>query len=328
MDRVRWGVLGVSGHFVRKVILPLKKSSVIELYGIASRSPERAKNTAEKYGILKSYSSYDELLEDENIEAVYIPLPNYLHKEWIKKTADKGKHILCEKPLALTKDEAQDSVDYAKSKDVLIMEAFMYRFHPQWKRVRELVSVGEIGEVQSIYALFTYNNPDPKNIRNNPDYGGGGLLDIGCYAVSISRYLLGEEPRKVVSLIYNDSDFQVDILTSGILDFGKVRSLFTVATQLFPCQRVDINGSRGYISILIPFSIFPDVPAKVSVTTDIGTRILEFFPVDHYGLEFEAFSLSIRNKKPAPIPHDDIVYNQKVLDALFESAKTKSWIIV
>jgi predicted dehydrogenase len=328
MERVRWGVLGVSGHFIRRVILPIKKSSIVELYGIASRSPEKAKNTAEKYGITKSYSSYDELLEDEDIEAVYIPLPNHLHAKWIKNTADKGKHILCEKPLALTKDEAQESVDYAKSKGVLIMEAFMYRFHPQWKRVLELTSVGEIGEVQSIYIFFAYNNPDPKNIRNNPDYGGGGLLDIGCYAVSISRYLLGEDPSRVISLIHNDSNFQVDILSSGILDFGKARSLFTVATQTFPCQRVDINGSRGYINILLPFSIYPDISVKVSITTELGTRMLEFFPVDHYGLEFEAFSLSIRNEKPTPIPPEDIVNNHKVLDALFESAKTKSWVIV
>jgi predicted dehydrogenase len=328
MERVRWGVLGVSEHFIRRVVLPIKKSSIVELYGIASRSPEKAKNTAEKYGITRSYSSYDELLEDENIEAVYIPLPNHLHAKWIKKTADKGKHILCEKPLALTKDEAQESVDYAKSKGVLIMEAFMYRFHPEWQRVYELISVGEIGEVQSIYTFFAYNNPDPKNIRNNPDYGGGGLLDIGCYAVSISRFLLGKEPRKVISLIYNDSNFKVDILSSGIIDFGKARSLFTVATKLFSNQRVDINGSRGYINILIPFNIYPDVPAKVSITTSVGTRTLEFFPVDQYGLEFESFSLSIRNNKSTPIPSDDIVNNQKVLDALFESAKTKSWISV
>lgn len=325
MEPVRWGILGVSSHYVLRVHLPLAKSSMVEVYGIASRSADRAKKAALELGIPNSYPSYQELLQDKHIEAVYIPLPNHLHTKWVKKAADEGKHILCEKPLAMSTDEAQESVSYAQKKGVMLMEAFMYRFHPQWIRALELVKAGEIGEVRMIHTAFTFHLTDPHNIRNILDAGGGAVRDIGCYAASISRHLLQAEPHRVVSLVHRDPQLNTDILTSAILHFGTARSLFTVSTQTFPFQRVDIHGTGGNISIQVPFNMYPDVPAKLTVTTSIGTREVVLGPADQYGLEFEAFSSALRTKQPAPTPPEDAILNQKVLDAVFRSEQTGNW---
>jgi len=223
----------VANHFIKRVLLPLKKSPLIELYGIALRNRDKAEMAAKKYGIKNFYASYEELLSDKNIEAVYVPLPNNLHSEWIKKSAEAGKHIICEKPLALSAGEARESVEYARSKGVKLMEAFMCRLHPQWKRVKELISVGEIGNVQTIHTRFFYYLIDSSNIRNQIEMGGGAVRDIGCYAISISRFLLEQESKRIITLITRDEDFKTDALSSAILDFDGHRSLFTVSTQPF-----------------------------------------------------------------------------------------------
>lgn len=326
MESVKWGVLGVATHFIKRVLLPLRKSPLINLYGIASRNPDKAEMAAKKFGIPRYYGSYEELLADKEIEAVYIPLPNNLHVEWIKKSADAGKHIICEKPLALSTQEAEESIEYAKSRGVKLMEAFMYQLHPQWKHAKELVSVGEIGEVHTIHTRFFYYLIDPNNIRNKLETGGGALRDIGCYAISIARFLLEKEPKRILSLITRDEDFRTDILTSAILDFGKSRSLFTVSTQTFPHQSVDIHGEGGDIHIKIPFNMYPDVPAEVVVTTDIGTRVIRSEPSDQYGLEFEAFSKALRGEGEIPISSQDTINNQKVIDAGFKSEQTGTWV--
>ncbi len=326
MESVKWGVLGVANHFVKRVLLPLKKSPIINLYGIASRSKDRAEMAAKKFNIPRAYGSYEELLADKEIEAVYIPLPNNLHGEWIKKSADAGKHIICEKPLALSAEEAKESIEYAKSRGVKLMEAFMYQLHPQWQRAKELVSVGEIGEVHTIHTRFFYYLIDPTNIRNRLETGGGALRDIGCYAISIARFLLDQEPKRVISLLTRDQDFKTDILTSAILDFGMSRSLFTVSTQTFPHQCVYVHGEGGTIHIKIPFNMYPDVPAEVVVTTDIGTRVIRSEPADQYELEFEAFSKAIRGEAPIPISSSDTINNQKVIDAAFKSEQTGTWV--
>ncbi len=325
MKPVRWGVLGVASHFIKRVILPVLKSDLVELYGVSSRNSAKAEETAKKYGIPAWYGSYEELLNDSSIEAVYIPLPNHLHGAWIRKAAEAGKHILCEKPLGLNAREAEESTAYAGSRGVSIMEAFMYRFHPQWPRAFELVGTGEIGEIHTIHIVFSYQLTDPENIRNKLEMGGGALMDIGCYAVSISRFLLAAEPGRVIGLINRDPGFGTDILSSGILDFGRARSVFTVGMQTFPDQRVDILGSGGRITIEIPFNTYPDVPARMTVITSIGTRELELGPADQYGLEFEEFSKAIREGRPVPTPPADAVNNQKVLDALFKSEKSGVW---
>jgi predicted dehydrogenase len=325
MKPVSWGVLSVSGHYILRVHAPISRSSILEMKAIASRSEQKAAEAARSLGIPKSYGSYEELLADREIEAVYIPLPNHLHAQWVKKAADAGKHILCEKPFAMDAAEAADAVAYAEAKGVLLMEAFMYRFHPLWQRAREIVRTGEIGAIHAIQSVFTYSNTDPRNIRNIPETGGGGIPDIGCYAVSSARFLLQREPVRVIGLIHRDPALKTDTLSSAILDFGGVRALFTVATQTFPAQRVEVFGSSGSISLPQCFNIFPDVPSEFIVKTQAGPRAVSHPAVDQYALLFEAFSAAVRKGGPVPFPPQDAVANMKVLDALFRSEKSGNW---
>ena len=325
MEPVRWGVLGVSGHFRLRVFIPTRDSELVQIHGIASRSKKKAENAAGEFGIPKAYGSYEDLLNDREIEAVFIPLPNHVHAEWIKKAADRGKHILCEKPLGMNAGEVRDSIEYAEKKKVMLMEAFMYKLHPQWLRARDLAFVGEIGRLLSVNTTFAYNLTDPGNIRNKQETGGGALRDIGCYAVNCARFILGSEPVRAFCHITRDPSFGTDILSSGILDFGDTRSDFMVGTQTYPFQRVDIHGTGGRIVIRNPFNIFPDVPLRVSVINDIGKRDLLIGPADQYTVEFESFSRALREGKPVPTPPADALNNQKVLDALFRSEKSGSW---
>ena len=304
MKPVRWGIIGVANIFQKAFLLPMQNSEMVELYGIASRNPEKAKKASETFGIPHYYPSYEALLADKSIDAVYIPLPNHLHLEWIKKAADAGKHILCEKPLTLNAGESREAIEYTKKKRVLLMEAFMYRFHPQWIRAKEIVDSANLGAVRAVHTFFSYSNNDPKNIRNILETGGGAIYDIGCYAVSAARYFFGKEPARVISLINRDPEFKTDILTSGMLDFGEGHSVFTVGTQTFPCQRVDIIGSAGRIHIRIPFNTFT---------------------ADQYELQIERFSEAIRTGGQPPTPPEDALKNMGVLDALFRSEKSGNW---
>ena len=325
MKPVVWGVLSVSSHYRLRVHTPVVKSELMVVRAIASRSAEKAKKTAQSLGIPVAYGSYEELLADPEIEAVYMPLPNNLHVPWVKKAADAGKHVLCEKPFAMNAEEAADGVRYAASKKILLMEAFMYRFHPLWRRAREIVRAGEIGAITAIHCVFTYSNTDPGNIRNIPETGGGGIPDIGCYAVSSARFLLDREPRRVVSLIRRDADFKTDTLSSAILDFGDARALFSVSTQAFPTQSVEVYGTAGTLSMPRCFNTYPDVPAELHVTTGLGRRTVYLPAVDQYGLLFEEFSKAVRAGGPVPYPPQDAVDNMKVLDALFRSEKKGGW---
>jgi predicted dehydrogenase len=325
MKPVVWGILSVSTHYKLRIHTYLMKSPLVDMRGIASRSKERAAEAARDLGLQKAYGSYEELLADKEIEAVYIPLPNHMHAEWVKKAADAGKHVLCEKPFAMDAKEAEQAVRHAERKGVLVMEAFMYRFHPQWKRAKEIVRAGEIGEVQSVNTIFSYMLTDPTNIRNVLAAGGGGIPDIGCYVVSSARFLMGREPTRVVSLVQRDPKLKTDILASGILDFGKSRCVFTVGTQSFPWQSVDVLGSRGELSMHIPFNPFPDVPMRVEVTTGVGPRTYLSPAADQYVEMFEPFSRAVREGSPAPTPPQDAIDNMKVLDALFRSETSGSW---
>jgi predicted dehydrogenase len=328
MEPVRWGVLGVSSHYQLRVSTSLRESSQIELVGIASRDRSRADEAAKQLGFARGYGGYEDLLDDPSIEAVYIPLPNHLHLEWIKRAADKGKHILCEKPLGLDASEVQEAIAYTSSKGVLLMEAFMYRFHPQWLRAREIVRIGEIGTPTAVHCNFFYNNQDPGNIRNQKKAGGGALMDIGCYAVSSARFLLDAEPRRVIGVIDQDDRFETDRLTSGILDFGGVHSVFSVGTQTESAQAVEVFGTGGSVRVVLPFNAYPDVPMELEIRTGIGERIYASDPVDQYQQQFEAFSDAIRSGESVPTPIEDALQNQKILDALFQSADSDRWVEV
>lgn len=325
MKPVVWGVLSVSEHYGLRVHAGVSKSPRIDMRAIASRSTQRAAQAACALGIPRAYGSYEALLDDREIEAVYLPLPNHLHAEWVKKAADAGKQVLCEKPFAMNARQAKDAIGHARGRGVRVMEAFMYRFHPLWLRAREVVQTGEIGEIHAIHMMFAYTLKDPKNIRNSLQKGGGAIFDIGCYATSMARFLLGREPVSVLSLVHRDAALGTDTLSSAILDFESARALFTVATQSFSQQRVEVYGSRGSLSIPIPITAPPDQPAQFLVTSDDGQHAISFPPADQYALLFEAFSQAFRQKAPVPTDPEDALNNAKVLDALFRSEKSRAW---
>jgi predicted dehydrogenase len=327
MKKLRLGVLGTSKHYSLRIATPLKASLMAEPYGIASRNLEKAREYAKKWGFAKAYGSYEELLADPKIDFVYCPLPNHLHLEYIKKAADARKSIICEKPLGMNAREAVEAAEYAEKKGILVMEAFMYRFHPQWIRAAEIVRAGELGTVMTTAGIFSYDLKDGGNIRNIPETGGGGILDIGCYTVSSARLLMQAEPERVICTLKRDPVFQTDIFASAILDFGEGRnSTFTISTQLFPWQRVRAVGTGGTLAVEVPFNMYDDVPGRISVNTGVGERLIQTGITSQYLLEFDAFAGAILNKaKTAPTPIGDAVANMAVLDALFASAASGAW---
>ena len=329
MDKVRWGVLGVARIATNKVIPAMQKGSWTRVDAIASRDGARARAAASTLGITKAYGSYEDLLADPEIEAVYIPLPNHLHVPWTARAAEAGKHVLCEKPVALTAADVRQLVEVRDRTGVLIQEAFMVRTHPQWLRALDIVRSGRIGPVRSIAGTFSYFNDDPANVRNVPAYGGGALFDIGCYLVNTARMMYENEPRRVCALIDRDPVFGVDRLSSMLLDFPGGQAIGTCATQLAPGQSVVISGTRGRIEIEIPFNAPPDRPTRVFVdTTGPGgnsREVIEFPTCDQYTIQGDLFSQAIRRRTDAPYPLEDSVNNLRVLDALFRSADSGSW---
>jgi len=324
--KLKIGVLGVSNHLIKRIILPLKNTQNCELFSVASRDIAKAKICCEKYGFKKYFGAYEELLEDKEINAVYIPLPNHMHLEWIEKAARAGKHILCEKPIALNEIDAVKCFEVAKANNVLLMEAFMYQFHPMWIHAKNMVDTKQIGNIQYIHTSFAYNNPDPKNIRNIITYGGGAIMDIGCYAISVPRFILGKEPEKVVSLIKKHPEFKTDYLSSAMMDFGKETASFTVSTLSEGNQKVEIVGASGVITVKVPFNTYVDTKAEITVSTPQGLREIDFEVCDQYGLMFEHFADCVVNNKKPGIAEADTVGNMRVIDALFRSAAEQSWI--
>ena len=326
MGKLKFGVLGCSRHYSLRISNALKSSNFAEPYAIASRDKEKATKYAMANRFLAVYDSYEALLADPKVDFVFIPLPNHLHLEYIKKAADAGKPVLCEKPITLNAAQASEAAAYCKKKNIPLMEAFMYRFHPQWVRAKEIVGCGEIGELLTTHSHFSYMNKDAANIRNKADFGGGAIYDIGCYAVSNARYLFGREPQRVICNMFRDEAFKTDVFVSAILDFGNGRtSTFSVSTQMQPYQRVTAIGAQGSLSIEIPFNMFADVPGKVTVTTSVGQRTIETNPADQYLLEFDAFAQSIINKTETPVPVTDAIANMAALDALYKSGETGKW---
>ena len=327
MDKVRWGIMSTAEIGATKVIPAMQKGALCDIQALASRSLEKAKALAAKLKIPRTFGSYEKLLDCAEIDAVYIPLPNHLHVPWSIKALEAGKHVLCEKPIALSATEAQKLLDVSKRHPNLkIMEAFMYRHHPQWQNAQHLVASGEIGALRTIQSFFSYHNTDPNNIRNMANLGGGGLMDIGCYSISVSRFIFDAEPQKVCGLMEYDPQLEVDRLTSAVLDFGKGTSTFTCSTQLTPYQRVNIFGTQGRIEIEIPFNAPPDQPCRMWQQTRDRTEEISFPICDQYTIQGDLFSKAILNDTDVPTPLEDAVANMKVIDALVESANTLSWI--
>jgi len=326
MKKIRWGVLSTAKIGTKKVIPAMQLGEYCKFTAIASRQLEKAQAAARRLGIEKAYGSYEELLADCDVDAVYLPLPNHLHVPWAIKALKAGKHVLCEKPIGLNAAEAQELLETSRKFPRLkVMEAFMYQHHPQWQWAKKKVFEGKIGELRTIQSFFSYYNSDPKNIRNKADIGGGGLMDIGCYCISLSRFIFGAEPRRVCGIMEEDPEMKVDRLTSGILEFARGTSTFTCATQLVRYQRVNIFGTKGRIEIEIPFNAPPDRPCKVWYGD--GARIEEVILgiCNQYTLQGDLFSRAVLEDREVPTPLEDAVVNMQMIDALVRSARSGSW---
>jgi predicted dehydrogenase len=330
MEPVRFGIISTAKIGVTKVIPGMQKSRHCRIEAIASRHPGRAKAAAEALGIPKAYGSYAELLADPAIEAVYNPLPNHLHVPLSIEAAAAGKHVLCEKPIALSAQEAEKLIEARDRAGVLIQEAFMVRCHPQWLRARELVRSGRIGELRVVQGSFSYMNLDPANVRNQAAIGGGGIYDIGVYPIVAARFLFEAEPTRVATQIERDPDFKTDRLASALLAFPTGQALFVCSTQLVPYQRMQIFGSKGRIEIEIPFNAPPDRPCRIFV--DDGSQLgdgsaeTEAFEVtNQYLLQGDVFARAIRESTPLEFPLEDAVRNMRVVDAMFRAAESGRW---
>ncbi len=328
--KLRWGVLSTANIGLKKVIPAMQQGAYTTVAAIASRNLAKAQEAARALNIPTAYGSYEELLADPNIDAIYNPLPNQLHVPWTAKAAEAGKHVLCEKPLSLTVAEAKSLLAVRNRTRVKIGEAFMIRSFPQWLRLRELLDQGRIGELRSIVGFFSYFNVDPANIRNQADCGGGALMDIGCYLIHTSRYAFAQEPTRVVSSIDRDPKTKIDRLTSAILDFPGGQSIFTCSTQLVPYQRVQFLGTRGRIEIEIPFNAPIDCPTRIFI--DDGGHLsgknitTEIFPIaNQYTMQGDAFSKAILENKEVPVPLEDAIKNMAVIEAIFRSADSGAW---
>jgi predicted dehydrogenase len=329
-NKVKWGVLGAASIATRKVIPGMQKGEWSEVAAIASRDLRKAEQAARELGIPKAYGSYEQLLADGEIEVVYNPLPNHLHVPWSIKAAEAGKHVLCEKPLSLSVAEAKTLLAARERCGVKIGEAFMVKTHPQWLRTRELIQKGVIGDLRAIVGAFSYFNRDPRNVRNNPEWGGGAMMDIGCYPITTSRFIFGEEPARVAGLIERDPDFKTDRLASAILEFPSGQAVFTCSTQLVAYQRMQFFGTTGRIEIEIPFNAPPDRPCRILIDDgrDVfggGIRI-ETIPVcDQYTVQGDAFSMAIREGGEVPVPLEDAIGNMAVIEAVFRAGESGRW---
>jgi predicted dehydrogenase len=328
--KVKWGVLGAASIAVRKVIPGMQKGAWSEIAAIASRDLNKAKAAAADLKIEKAYGSYEELLADPEIEAVYNPLPNHLHVPWSIKAAEAGKQVLCEKPIALNAAEARTLLAVRERTGVKIGEAFMVKTHPQWLRTRELIREGRIGELRAIVGVFSYFNRNPENVRHKPEWGGGGLLDIGCYPITTSRFIFGAEPLRVSGVMERDPDFGTDRLASAILEFGGGQSIFTCGTQIVPYQRMQFLGTKGRIEIEIPFNAPIDQPTRIFIDdgrdmAGSGIRIETISVCDQYTIQGDAFSRAIRENTEVPVPLEDAIANMAVIDAVFRSAESGRW---
>ncbi|MGB2592694.1 MAG: Gfo/Idh/MocA family oxidoreductase [Candidatus Acidiferrum sp.] len=328
--KVKWGVLSTAKIGLNKVIPAMQLGEWSEVVAIASRDGKRAENAAKKLRIPKAYWSYEELLADPEIEAIYNPLPNHMHVPWSIKAAEAGKHVLCEKPISLNAAEAKLLLDARNRTGVKIGEAFMVRTHPQWLRTRDLVRSGRIGDLRAVVGVFSYFNRDAANIRNVADWGGGAMYDIGCYPINTSRFVYGEEPSRVMGLVERDPDFQTDRLASVILDFPSGQAIFTCSTQLVAYQRMQFLGTKARIEIEIAFNAPNDRPCRIFVDDgrDVfgGGVSVETFPTcDQYTVQGDVFSRAIRGDGDVPVSVEDAIGNMAVIDAVFRSAKTGRW---
>jgi predicted dehydrogenase len=328
--KVKWGVLGAASIAVRKVIPGMQLGEWSEVAAIASRNLDKGQKAAAALDIPTVHASYEELLADPQIEAVYIPLPNHLHVPWSIKAAEAGKHVLCEKPLSLTAAEAKTLLPVRDRMEVKIGEAFMVRTHPQWVRTQSLIRSGRIGELRAITGAFSYFNRDSANVRNVAAWGGGGIMDIGCYPITMSRFIFDEEPTRLAALVERDPDFETDRLASAILDFPSGQATLTCSTQLVPYQRMQFFGTKGRIEMEIPFNAPTERETRILIDDgrDVlgGGVVAETFPIcNQYTIQGDAFSRAIRENGDVPVPVEDAIKNMAVIEAVFRAGASGNW---
>jgi len=328
--KLRWGVLSTAAIGLKKVIPAMQQGQYSTVAAIASRDLAKSKQAAAQLGISTAYGSYEELLADPTIDAIYNPLPNHLHVPWTIKAAEAGKHVLCEKPISLTVAEAESLLTVRERTGVKIGEAFMVATHPQWIRVRQLLDEGRIGPLRSVAGFFSYYNDDPANIRNQADIGGGALMDIGCYMILAARFGFRQEPTRVVAALDRDPRMRTDRLTSALLDFPAGQATFTCSTQLVPYQRVQFFGAKGRIEVEVPVNAPNDRPTRIFIDSgsDLfgGGIAIETFPVrDQYTLQGDAFSKAVLAGGEVPVSIEDAIKNMSVIEAIFRSGKSGQW---
>ncbi len=328
MQQLRWGVLSTAKIGREKVIPALQKSTHNQVLAICSRDEQSARRVADDLQIERAYGTYEEMLADPDIDAIYNPLPNHLHVDWSIKALQAGKHVLCEKPLGLNTADAQRLVDAASAHPQLkVMEAFMYRFHPQWQLAKQLVDEGRIGKLHAVHSHFSYNNREPDNIRNKAEWGGGALLDIGCYSISLSRWLFNEEPTQVLGQITPMPGEEVDCLTSAIMEFSAGSASFTAATKIEPIQYAEAIGDEGSLYLERPFYNDSSEPVqRVRITRNRVQEVIEVPDSNHYGAMGDALALSVFNNSPVPTSLDDAIANMRAIDAICQSAAERKWI--
>ena len=331
MTNLRWGILSTANIGTEMVIPAIQAGERCEVVAIASRNLDVANRVAADLGIERAYGSYGQLLRDSDIDAVYIPLPNHMHAEWTIASAAAGKHVLCEKPIALTSGEADSMIAAADEAGVILREAFMYQFHPTWLATKQLVDEGRIGEIVAVDSWFSYFNDDPANIRNIVDYGGGALMDIGCYSIHLSRMLLGGEPTAVKAAIRRDPEMAVDVVTTAIMEFDDRFASFGCSTRAEDAQRVDIQGSKGRINIEIPFNIPADRTTRISVYTggnppaEPNVEVLTFEPANQYTLQAEAFASAVLDGTAMPDTGAEAANNIRVIERVFAATGPSGW---
>ncbi|MBN2659329.1 MAG: Gfo/Idh/MocA family oxidoreductase [Spirochaetales bacterium] len=328
--KIRWGILSTANIGMKQVIPAMMKGSNCEIVAIASRNKEKAEEAAAELGIAKACGSYEELLSDPDIDAIYNPLPNHLHVEWSIKCMEAGKHVLCEKPITLTVEDVEKLMEARDRTGMKISEAFMVRSHLQWLKARDMVRKGDLGKVQSIAGFFSYYNTDGDNIRNKPEYGGGSLWDIGCYPVNTSRFIFGEEPVRVMALTEVDPAFKTDRLASAILEYPSGQAIFTSSTQLAGRQRMTITGTENTLDVEIPFNAPADESCSLYMgkgpIRDRDRKEIRIEACNQYTLQGENFSRAILENSEVPVTLEDSLANTKVLIALFQSAETGNWV--
>lgn len=330
MRQVAWGILSTANIGQQRVVPAMQKSGWCRIDAIASRSLESAQRAATKLGIPRALGSYEALLADPMIEAIYNPLPNHLHVEWTIRAMEAGKHVLCEKPLGMNAADAARLVAVRDRTGKMAIEAFSPPYHPQWLAAREIVRSGRIGDVRAVQGVVTYFNVDPANVRNRADIGGGGIMDIGCYLIFMTRWMLKAEPVEALSLVERDPQFGTDRLTSAILRFPDVQANFVCSTQLARYQRIQFFGTKGRVELEIPVNAPPDRPTRIFFDDGrdmvlSGVETIEIPTANQFTLQADAVSRAIVEGAPAPIPLESSIANMRAIDALFRSEKSRQW---